>query len=942
LRQAGFTFSQTYVENCVASYPAIVQNLVSLFCARLHPTGQNELTAAELEKTILVQFDQVSNLDDDKILHGLLQVILATCRTSFWQLSNEGQFKNHFAFKLISNAIPFLPQPRPLFEIWVYSPRMEGVHLRGSKVARGGLRWSDRMEDFRTEVLGLVKAQMVKNSVIVPMGSKGGFVCKNAPAPSHRDAFLAEGIACYKLFISALLDLTDNLVNGQVQVPVNVYCRDEVDPYLVVAADKGTATFSDIANGVSADYGFWLDDAFASGGSVGYDHKAMGITARGAWEATQRHFRHLGKNIQTEDFTVIGIGDMAGDVFGNGMLLSEHICLLAAFNHQHIFLDPNPNVANSFAERKRLFQLPRSSWADYNPALISAGGGVFERSAKSIPLSTEVRAWLKTDATEMPPLELIHALLQAEADLLYNGGIGTYIKASDESHADAKDRANDALRVNGNQLRVKVVCEGGNLGCTQKGRIEYALNGGNIYTDAIDNSAGVDCSDHEVNIKILLGSVVQAQQMTTAERNVLLASMTEEVGALVLRNNYLQTQALAFNQHFHAPSMLSTHARMMMKMEKEGFLKLHRDIEFLPNEAQLAARKSARLGLSAPEIAVLMAYNKINLDQALLNTTLPDEADFASILVNYFPKALQTQFESAMSTHHLKREIISNQLANQVINRMGTTFLFRMKEAFPCDEAAICRAWWLANHSLKAEQLWLALEALDNLVAADLQIHGMMMVRTLVERATRWFLTHKRALVSSGVPSSLGLQAYIDEFAPKVEQVMQALPNLILAHQDPEVASIEAEFDVPNMPQNLARLLARLSYAVPVFDIIELADANAVDLLILAQNYYEMGVALQLNWLRVAITDLPRDNRWQSLARSALRDDLYRQHAQLLQAALDEQKGQTNMTQNWLANRAASVALCHGMFSELQSYSGLDLAMLSAGMRELNSHLTTA
>ena len=938
LRQAGFTFSQTYVENCVASYPSIVQNLVSLFYARLHPSGQNELTAAELENAILVQFNQVSNLDDDKILQGLLQVILATCRTSFWQLTSDGKLKNHIAFKLISNAMPFLPQPRPLFEIWVYSPRMEGVHLRGSKVARGGLRWSDRMEDFRTEVLGLVKAQMVKNSVIVPMGSKGGFVCKNLPAPSQRDAFLAEGIACYKLFISALLELTDNLVNGQVQAPANVHCRDEVDPYLVVAADKGTATFSDIANGVSAEYGFWLDDAFASGGSVGYDHKAMGITARGAWEAIKRHFRHLGKNIQTEEFTVIGIGDMAGDVFGNGMLLSEHICLLAAFNHQHIFLDPQPHAANSFAERKRLFQLPRSSWADYNPALISAGGGVFERSAKSIPLSAEVRAWLKTKRAEMPPLELINTLLQAEADLLYNGGIGTYIKASDESHADAKDRANDALRVNGNQLRVKVVGEGGNLGCTQKGRIEYALNGGNIYTDAIDNSAGVDCSDHEVNIKILLGSVVQAQQMTTPERNVLLASMTEEVGALVLRNNYLQTQALAFNQHFHAPSMLSTHARMMGQMEKIGFLKLHREIEFLPNEAQLAARKSARLGLSAPEIAVLMAYNKINLDQALLNTTLPDEADFASILVTYFPKALQTQFADAMNTHHLKREIISNQLANLVINRMGTTFLFRMKEAFPCDEAAICRAWWLASRSLNAEQLWLQLEALDSLVAADLQIHGMMMVRTLVERATRWFLTHKRTLVSGGG----GLQAAIDAFAPKVAQVMQALPRLILAQQDPEVANIEAEFDVPNMPRDLAAVLARLSYAVPVFDIIELADANAVDLLIVAQNYYEMGEALQLNWLRVAITGLPRDNRWQSLARSALRDDLYRQHAQLLQAALDEQQGQAAMTQNWLANRAASVALCHGMFSELQSYSGLDLAMLSAGMRELNSHLTTA
>ncbi|MGL6071977.1 NAD-glutamate dehydrogenase, partial [Craterilacuibacter sp.] len=657
LRQAGLTFSQAYIEQCVANYPLITRRLVELFEARLDPVRRDEARAAALRTELASLLDQVSNLDEDRILGGFLTVILATRRTNLWQADAQGQVKSYISFKLESAAIPFLPQPRPLFEIWVYSPRVEGVHLRGSKVARGGLRWSDRMEDFRTEVLGLVKAQMVKNSVIVPMGSKGGFVCKQLPAPSEREAFMAEGIACYKIFISALLDLTDNLVTGEIVPPASVVRLDADDPYLVVAADKGTATFSDIANGVSAAYGFWLGDAFASGGSAGYDHKGMGITARGAWEAVKRHFRHLGKDIQREDFSVIGIGDMAGDVFGNGMLLSEHICLKAAFNHLHIFLDPNPHAASSFAERARLFNLPRSSWTDYNRELISAGGGIFERSAKSIPLSAEVRAWLKTERESMAPNELIHEILKAEADLLYNGGIGTYVKAVSESHADVRDRATDALRVNGGELNVKVVGEGGNLGCTQKGRIEFALKGGLICTDAIDNSAGVDCSDHEVNIKILLGSVMQEGDMTLKQRNELLAEMTAEVGHLVLRNNYLQTQILAVNR-LNAPQMLGAQSRMMLAMEKAG--ELNRALEYLPTDIQLAERRALRSGLTTPEVAVLLAYSKITLDQALLASDLPDDADFLPILVDYFPGPLKTRFGAAMKSHYLKREIISN------------------------------------------------------------------------------------------------------------------------------------------------------------------------------------------------------------------------------------------------------------------------------------------
>ena len=928
LRQGGLTFSQAYIEQCVAHYPEITRRLVALFVARLHPTEANDTLAETLQQELKELLDQVANLDEDRILNGFLSVILATRRTNFWQKDAAGECKSYISFKLQSNAVPFLPQPRPLFEIWVYSPRVEGVHLRGSKVARGGLRWSDRMEDFRTEVLGLVKAQMVKNSVIVPMGSKGGFVCKQLPAPSDREAFMAEGIACYKIFISALLDITDNLVTGKIVPPVDVRRLDEDDPYLVVAADKGTATFSDIANGVSESYGFWLGDAFASGGSAGYDHKKMGITARGAWESVKRHFRHLGIDTQTQDFTVIGIGDMAGDVFGNGMLLSEHIKLVAAFNHLHIFLDPNPDPAASFAERARLFNLPRSSWTDYNRELISEGGGIFERSAKSIPLSPQIKAWLKTDRDSMAPTELIHEILKAEADLLYNGGIGTYIKASTEGHADARDRANDTLRVDGAQLNVKVVGEGGNLGCTQKGRIEFALKGGLICTDAIDNSAGVDCSDHEVNIKILLGGVMQAGDMTLKQRNALLAEMTDEVAQLVLRNNYLQTEVLAIKR-LESASMLSTHARMITAMEKAG--QLNREIEYLPSDTQINERRLARQGLTTPEVAVLLAYSKINLDQALLATDLPDDPDFLPVLVNYFPKPLQSRFGAQMERHHLKREIISNQLANQIVNRMGTTFVFRLQEESAFSAADIARAWWIANRVFDAERLWTQIEALDTRVPADQQMDLMVRVRTLVERVTRWVLRNKRPFAS--------VNAVIDQYAQPVQMLLGKLPQLINAVDYPAVVQAEIRMDMPNLPKELVQVLARLEFAVPLMDIIEIGEGSPLSLEEVALNYYRLGRTLQLDWLRDAITRLPRDNRWQSLARSALRDDLYRLHRKLVKLALQETEGQGAFVEDWLAKRQAHVEVCQQMFGELQSFETLDLAMLSAGMRELNNHL---
>jgi glutamate dehydrogenase len=928
LRQAGLTFSQAYLEQCVGNYPEITRRLVRLFCARLDPLAADAGRAEALLAEIRARLDDVANLDEDRILNGFLTVILATRRCNYWQRAADGAPQGFVSFKFESAAIGFLPQPRPLFEIWVYSPRVEGVHLRGSRVARGGLRWSDRMEDFRTEVLGLVKAQMVKNSVIVPMGSKGGFVCKQLPPASEREAWLAEGVACYKIFVSALLDLTDNLAAGEIVPPRDVRRLDGDDPYLVVAADKGTATFSDIANGVAIEHGFWLGDAFASGGSAGYDHKKMGITARGAWESGKRHFRHLGLDTQSQDFSVIGIGDMAGDVFGNGMLLSPHIRLLAAFNHQHVFLDPTPDTAAAFAERERLFALPRSSWSDYRPELISAGGGVFERSSKSIPLSEPVRAWLGTEREHMAPNELIHAILLAEADMLYNGGIGTYVKSSQESHADALDRANDGVRVDGGELRVRVLVEGGNLGCTQRGRIEFALKGGLICSDAIDNSAGVDCSDHEVNIKILLGAVIQAGDMTLKQRNELLAEMTEEVGELVLSNNYLQTEILALKR-MEAPALLSTHARLIHHLEKSG--ELNRELEFLPSETQINERRLARQGLTSPEMGVLLAYSKISLDRALLESDLPDDDDFLPVLQRYFPHPLQQRFGAEMERHYLKREIISNQLANQIVNRMGTSFVFRLQEESPFGVADIARAWWTASRVFDAERLWHAIEALDARVPADLQMSMLTTVRTLIERTTRWVLRNKRPLTPVG-----GL---IEQYAAKVQALLPQLPALIAGEVYRAVDDAQVQLSLPAVPAELSALLARLEYAVALIDIIDIADAGAVGHEIAAANYFRLGQSLQLDWLRDAITRLPRDNRWQALARSALRDDLYQLHRRVVGQALADGGPVPDFAGDWLAARQREVAVCQQLMAELQSFETLDLAMLSAGMRELNNHL---
>ncbi len=792
IRQGGTPFSQLYIENTFLNHVDVARLLVRLFETSFDPArgpgdDPDRVSAVDqLEKEIVSALDTVKSLDEDRILRSYLTVMKATLRTNYYQPGPDGQPRSYISFKLEPKAIPDLPQPRPAYEIFVYSPQVEGVHLRFGAVARGGLRWSDRREDFRTEVLGLVKAQMVKNSVIVPVGAKGGFYAKQLPDPAvDRDAWLAEGIASYKTFISGLLDITDNIVAGDIVPPAQVVRYDGDDAYLVVAADKGTATFSDIANGVAKEYGFWLGDAFASGGSVGYDHKAMGITARGAWESVKRHFREMGHDCQNSDFTVVGVGDMSGDVFGNGMLLSEHIRLVAAFDHRHIFLDPTPDAASSYAERRRLFDLPRSSWADYDADLISAGGGVYPRTDKAIPISAEVREALKLEGhpDTLTPAELMQAIVKAEVDLFWNGGIGTYVKAATETHADVGDKANDAIRINGADLRARAVGEGGNLGFTQLGRIEYAMAGGRINTDFIDNVAGVDTSDHEVNIKILLDKVVADGDLTEKQRNDVIASMTDEVGALVLKSNYRQNIGLA-NATAQAPALMHVHQDWVRRLEREGLL--NRELEFLPSVAEFKRRKAEGRGLTSPELSVLIAYTKIVLEAELLKTSLPDDEYLAAKLVSYFPKAIQDRFAEPMQSHQLRREIITTQVVNEFINSSGITAYHRLSLETGGTVEDVVRANLAASRIFAQPELLARNAELDNVVDAATQTGMRLETRTLVERATRWLVSNRRPPVD--------IAELIDFFAPGIAKLTAATSRCTAR---PRAGSVRAAARIP-------------------------------------------------------------------------------------------------------------------------------------------------
>ncbi|MFD3786355.1 NAD-glutamate dehydrogenase [Streptomyces cyaneofuscatus] len=938
LRQAGSTFSQDYMESTLRNNVHTTRLLVSLFEARMSPGRQSagtELTDGLLEE-LDGALDQVASLDEDRILRSFLTVIKATLRTNFFQNADDGTPHSYVSMKFDPQAIPDLPAPRPAFEIWVYSPRVEGVHLRFGKVARGGLRWSDRREDFRTEVLGLVKAQMVKNTVIVPVGAKGGFVAKQLPDPSvDRDAWFAEGIAAYRTFISALLDITDNMVAGEVVPPADVVRHDEDDTYLVVAADKGTASFSDIANEVAVAYGFWLGDAFASGGSAGYDHKGMGITARGAWESVKRHFRELGHDTQTEDFTVVGVGDMSGDVFGNGMLLSEHIRLVAAFDHRHIFIDPTPDAATSYTERRRLFDLPRSSWADYDTGLLSAGGGIHARSAKSIPLNNHIREALGIDASvsKMTPADLMQTILKAPVDLVWNGGIGTYIKAVSESNADVGDKANDAIRVNGEDLRAKVVGEGGNLGATQLGRIEFARNGGRINTDAIDNSAGVDTSDHEVNIKILLNGLVRDGDMTVKQRNKLLADMTDEVGALVLRNNYAQNVALS-NASAQAPSLLHAQQRFMRRLEKDGAL--DRALEFLPADRQIRELLSNETGLSQPELAVLIAYTKITTADELISTVLPDDPHLQKLVHAYFPSQLRERFPEAVDGHALRREIITTVLVNDTVNTAGSTFLHRLREETGASIEEIVRVQFTAREIFGLSAVWDAVEALDNQVAADVQTRIRLHSRRLVERGSRWLLGNR--------PQPVAIAETIAMFRDGVEQVWNELPKLVRGADLDWYHSILDELTSAGVPSELAVRVAGFSSAFPALDIVAIADRTGKDPLEVAEVYYDLADRLRITQLMDRIIDLPRADRWQSMARASIREDLYAAHAALTSDVLsvgDDSATPEERFGAWEEKNAAILARSRSTLEEIQGSDAFDLANLSVAMRTMRTLLRT-
>ncbi len=971
LMQVGVPFSQSYVEATFARYPLLARLMVAYFEARFDPAIDGKHAAKEsgdalvaqlqalaggdatasaaikplaaahgktreaqveaLREAIVSMLDTVKSLDEDRILRSFMGVIKATLRTNYYIDYAEGRRldggpADYLSFKLDCARVPDLPKPRPYREIWVCGPRVEGVHLRFGPVARGGLRWSDRREDFRTEVLGLVKAQMVKNTVIVPVGSKGGFYAKQLPDPAiDRDAWFAEGVACYKRFINGLLDITDNLSkDGKILPPAGVVRHDGDDPYLVVAADKGTATFSDIANGISQAHGFWLDDAFASGGSVGYDHKGMGITARGAWESVRRHFRALGRDCQKEDFTCVGIGDMSGDVFGNGMLLSKHTRLVAAFDHRHIFIDPNPDAAASFKERQRLFKLARSSWLDYDANLISKGGGVFSRAEKSIKLSREAREALGIDADALSPAELMSAILTSPVDLLWNGGIGTYVKCSRESNADVGDRANNALRVDGRDLRCKIVGEGGNLGLTQLGRVEAAQHGVLLNTDFIDNSAGVDTSDHEVNIKILLNGEVQKGKLKLPERNTLLASMTDEVAALVLNDNYRQNQTLSLMERM-AQTRLGSKMHFIRTLEAQGLL--DRQIEDLPSDADMAERKARGQGLTRPELSVLLSYSKLVAYPQLLESDVPEDPYLSKELLRYFPLPLQGKYAKAMEQHRLKREIIATAVTNSTINRMGATFLMRMAEDSGRSTGEIAKAYTITRETLDARDLWTQIDALDGKVHDDVQVDALQVIWEVQRGFTRWLLSRPGAIP--------GIQQAVERYHDGFRDI-RAGEHILPDSQRPRYEASRKQWRSKGVPAALADQLAALPYLEPSPNIIELARERKMRAVEVAKVYFRLGDALREPWLREQIEGLQVDGRWHAVARGVLRDELAAQMRRLTEQVLAMPgKDAEAKVAAWLERDDPTLRFTLAMLNELATQKTLDYPTVSVAVQRL-------
>ena len=928
LAQLGIPFSQDYMEEVLAAHADLAMNLVSQFELQFDPSiskQKRERELRRLKKSISRGVAGAKNLDEDRILSAFSGALSATLRTNYYQRDVAGDLKPYISIKLDPEQLPEVPLPKPKFEVFVYSPSVEGVHLRGGDIARGGIRWSDRRADFRTEVLGLMKAQIVKNTVIVPTGAKGGFVPKHLP-DGDREAIMAEGIRCYKTFIRGLLDLTDNVVGGKIVAPDKVVCRDGDDPYLVVAADKGTATFSDIANGLSADYGFWLDDAFASGGSAGYDHKKMGITARGAWEAVRRHFREQGVNVQTDPFTVVGIGDMSGDVFGNGMLLSKKIKLVAAFNHEFIFVDPDPDTAGSFRERKRLFKMPRSRWSDYDETLISKGGGIFSRQAKNIKLSTEVRKLLDTEEVSVRPLELIRMILKAEFDLLWNGGIGTYVKASTESHAEVGDKSNDSVRVNANELRCKVVGEGGNLGLTQRARIEFSVNGGLVNTDFIDNSAGVDSSDREVNIKILLGAAERDNRLTRNKRNDLLAEMTDEVAGLVLRNNYLQTQAISM-MAAQAVDRLDETARLITNLERTGLL--DRDLEFLPDEVEIDERRQNKQGFTRPEFAVVLSYAKIDLYNGLIESSQDLEDFLTTDPQRYFPKKLRRRYADLIPGHRLSPQILATLIANNIINRMGPAFVKRVQQDTSVSCVTIARAYVIAREICESGEMLQTIESLDHEIPATVQQSMMFEVSRILRHACYWLIEK--------YGDSLEIETAVELYKPGMSAIFARALSVFTGSTKESRKQAAAEYVELGVPKKLANQMAAIYLTRAMLDITDLANNGKKDVIETAKLYADLSERLDIAWIYRNIEALEVDGRWQAMARSNLREEIYRERRELTSIVM-RQRGEAipkNAVDKWLQKNATSVQHFQTTLEEMKQRHEVDFATLSVAQQEL-------
>ena len=928
LQQLGMPFSQAYMEDVLVAHGAFVTLLVKQFDIQFDPALKNSArkrNLTEITKSIKRAIRRAGSVDEDRILSAFFDAVSASSRTNYYLCDNDGGPKSFISIKFDPTAMSEVPLPRPRFEIFVYSTEVEGVHLRGGDVARGGIRWSDRREDFRTEVLGLMKAQVVKNTVIVPTGAKGGFFCKKLPQ-DDRDAMMATGIECYKTFIRGLLDITDNVVDGKVVTPNDVVRRDDEDPYLVVAADKGTASFSDIANGISADYGFWLDDAFASGGSAGYDHKKMGITARGAWEAVMRHFREYGLNTQKDPFTVAGIGDMSGDVFGNGMLLSPKIRLVAAFNHLHIFLDPNPDMAASFRERKRLFKKGRSGWDDYGDKMISKGGGVFSRQSKTIRVRAEVRELLDTKESTMRPDDLIRAILRMRVDLLWNGGIGTYVKASTESHSEVGDRSNDRVRVDATELRCKVIGEGGNLGLTQRARIEYSMHGGRMNTDFIDNSAGVDSSDREVNIKILLSDVAKEKGMSRAKRNTLLASMTDDVASAVLRNNYLQTQAISMSE-IRSLERIDETARLITSLERTGLL--NRALEFLPEDAEIEERRKRKQGFTRPELAVVLSYAKIDLYNGLTDSNETLE-DFLTIdPLRYFPIVLRRRYSEFLAGHRLSRQILATLIANDIVNRMGPAFVKRIQLDTDADIVTIARAYTIAQVVIRGGKLLRTIESYDHEIPASAQVSMMFEVSRTLRHVCYWLIEE--------FGDDLAIETAVERLKDGMTAVYKRKAASLSTSARDRYQNATEQYVGMGVPEKLAHRMSSLLLTRAALDIADLASIYKRDVLETAKVYSAFNEHLGLYWMHTSVEDLEVHGRWQATARSNLREEFYGLRRQLAAQLLAgrSKRDMAERVEEWLHEHAQDVQHFKRMIEEMKLRNDIDFATLTVAAQEL-------